>query len=125
MKFLDLVEDAINKLEAQGELAIEDDSPRCWYHLIKKGKELRCIVGHMMPEEVAQVADGEIQTLKYSYEPLAAQWAKQFSESEIDFLQELQSIHDLNDHLTISEIIGLMREALNREKLYGTTRRAE
>lgn len=87
--------------------------------------DLRCIVGHMMPEEVAQVADGEIQTLKYSYEPLVAQWAKQFSEAEIDLLQELQNIHDFNDHLTISEIIGFMREALNREKIYGTTRRAE
>lgn len=125
MKLLDLVEDAINKLEAQGELAKEDDSPRCWYSLTKNGKDLRCIVGHMMPEEVAQVADGEIQMLEFSYEPLAAQWAKQFSESEIEFLQELQNIHDLNDHLTMGEIIGLMREALNREKLYGTTRRAE
>ena len=79
----------------------------------------------MMPEEVAQVADGEIQALEFSYEPLAAQWAKQFSESEIDFLQELQNIHDLNDYFTMGKIIGLMREALNREKLYGTTRRAE
>ena len=125
MKFLDLVEDAINKLGAQGELAKEDDSPRCWYSLVKNGKELRCIVGHMMPEEVAQVADGEIQTLEFSYEPLVAEWAKQFSEPEVEFLQELQNIHDLNDHFTMAEIIGLMREALNREKLYGTTRRAE
>ena len=120
MKFLALVEDAINKLEAQGELSKEDNSPRCWYHLIKEDKELCCIVGHMMPAEVAQVADGEVQTLEYSCQPLVAQWAKRFSESEIAFLQELQNIHDFGRKLTFSEIIRQMREALNGEKLYGS-----
>ena len=123
MKFLDLVEDAINNLEAQGEFAKEDDSHRCWYHLIKNGKELRCIVGHMMPLNVAQEVDGEVQLLKDSYEPLAIQWAEQFTEGEIQFLQELQNIHDFEP--SFDETIKKMRIALRRERLYGTTRRAE
>lgn len=121
-EFYDLVKQAIDKLEAQGVPAKEDDSPRCWYHIVKNGVELRCIVGHMMPLEVAEVADGEIGTIAEHMAPLEAArdsvyaWVDQFTPEQVNVLCDLQVLHDDVAPENFALAIQKMREVLESEQ---------
>ena len=118
-EFYDLVKQAIDKLEAQGVPAKEDDSPRCWYHIVKDGVELRCIVGHMMPLEVAEVADGEIGLIAEHMDDVANDsvyaWVDQFTPEQVNVLCDLQALHDDVAPENFALAIQRMREVLANE----------
>jgi len=70
VKFVNMVTEAICKLEAQGELSKEDIGSGCHYRMNKGDKTLCCIVGHMMPDDtnryhadIRYVGDSCISTL--------------------------------------------------------------
>lgn len=112
-EFYDLVKQAIDKLEAQGVPAKEDNSPRCWYHIVKDGVELRCIVGHMMPLEVAEDSDGGVFVIEgtdYTHE-----WVSQFTQEQLRVLNDLQVLHDDVAPENFALAIQEMREILANE----------
>lgn len=120
-EFYDLVKQAIDKLEAQGVPAKEDDSPRCWYHVVKDGVELRCIVGHMMPLEVAEVADDEIGLIAEHMDHVSNdsvyEWVDQFTPEQVNVLCELQAFHDdIISEEDFTPYIQKMREVLANEQ---------
>lgn len=116
-EFYELVKQAIDKLEVQGVPAKEDDSPRCWYHMIKNGVELRCIVGHMMPLEVAKVADGGLVKLRSVWTPPGTasapvyNWVAQFTPEQVGLLCTMQEFHDDIAPKDFTLAIREMREA--------------
>ena len=114
-KFIQLVSAAIDALEAQGQYSY--DLYRCNYY--KKG--ICCIVGQMMPKDVAVEADGESKTggdsnigsLYYMLEDnkkgALASWLRQFSINQIALLTKLQVFHD---HGAILK--GVMKESIEQ-----------
>jgi hypothetical protein len=86
VKFVNMVTEAICKLEAQGELSKEDIGSGCHYRMNKGDKTLCCIVGHMMPDDTTRyhadiryVGDSGISTL---YEK-DFYWTKKFTKDQI------------------------------------------
>ncbi len=113
IKFVNMVTEAISKLEVQGELS-KTDSGGCFYHQKKSdGVVLCCIVGHMMSDEsIQKQADGcehddsSISTLYDEGFP----WATQFTNAQIEVLSKLQYYHDnIKNEWTFPEIISKMR----------------
>ena len=82
-EFKNLVSQAIDKLEKQGEKCV-DHYGGCQY-FNEKGQS--CIVGHMMPEDVKlNTFDGDVEDLE---------WAQElFSDKQIGVLMDLQYEHD-------------------------------
>lgn len=112
-KFVNMVTEAICKLEAQGHL--NKIFNVCWYQYDKDdGTVACCIVGHMMKYDHIRVAaedfgSAEDSSITSLYQE-GFHWTQQFHEGQIVILQELQALHDnLNNDLTFPEIISKMR----------------
>ncbi len=117
VKFVNMVTEAISKLEAQGELSKEENSSGCSYQMVKGNKTLCCIVGHMMPDDYTRkqadhhnAGDSGVSSL---YER-DFHWLQQFTKSQIYVLEEFQVLHDnFNNDYTFDEIISKMRTRIS------------
>lgn len=117
-KFVNMVTDAINKLETQGELSKQFHNDQCAYQMIKDSKKLCCVVGFMMPSDDVRLTAESFDTncngtgisslFEYGF-----YWAKQFTKEQINLLTELQSTHDnIFDNLVFDAIISKMRNRI-------------
>ncbi len=117
-KFVNMVTDAISKLETQGELSKQFHNDQCSYQMTKGSKQLCCVVGFMMPNDGVRLTAESFDTncngtgisslFQYGFS-----WAKQFTEEQINLLAEFQSIHDnLFDNLVFDAIISKMRSRI-------------
>jgi len=98
-QFLQLVENAINAFNKQGQFSRGEFGNKCYY--LHEG--LCCIVGHMMPDEHTRVrADNQDETNILSLYDSGFDWAKQFNSQQIDLLADLQSIHDTGFSMDVS-----------------------
>ncbi len=115
-KFVNMVTEAISKLEAQGELSKAVIGSGCLYQMVKGDKTLCCIVGHMMPDITRKQADHHYagdSGVSSLYER-DFYWLQQFTESQIYVLEELQVLHDnFNNDYTFDEIISNMRTRIS------------
>ncbi len=113
IKFVNMVTEAISKLEAQGELSKEDHGSGCLYQMVKGEKTVCCIVGHMMPDEDTRIqadrhnaGDSGVSSLHTRDFP----WLQQFTSRQIGILEEFQVLHDnFNNDYIFDEIISKMR----------------
>ena len=94
--FIELVREAIDKLEAQGEPSL---GPNGCAYLNHEGR--CCVVGFMMPDdETRRQADdrGPDEDLPTNIYALAIErelpWTKQFDAEQLSILASLQNIHD-------------------------------
>lgn len=123
-KFVNMVTEAISKLETQGELSKADRSNLCSYQMNKGSKQLCCIVGFMMPADSVRLAAEEFNTngdgtsISSLFEH-DFHWAKNFTEKQIGMLAELQNIHDnLHGLRTFDEIINKMHSRVEDYVIY-------
>jgi hypothetical protein len=107
--FVDLVEEAIDKLEKQNDFS-KDGNGGCFY-LNNKGH--CCIVGHMMPNDIVRKeADsyrdtGLIELVEQEFE-----WTRQFTKEQIDLMYQLQRQHDAY-HISVDTAVCDMRDSLS------------
>lgn len=84
-EFKNLVSQAIDKLEKQGERCVNEYGDCKYFN--EKGQS--CIVGHMMPEDVEDIEVNSDLTVE------ALEWAQElFSDKQIGVLMDLQYEHD-------------------------------
>jgi hypothetical protein len=112
-QFLQLVENAINAFEKQGQFSRgATTESKCFYS--RNG--LCCIVGHMMPDEAIRVnADSQPSTSILSLYGSDFEWTKQFNRTQIDLLHALQGHHDTNCYM--DEALTEMRYSLHHYRV--------
>ena len=109
--FISLVRNAIYKFEAQGKFS-RNVSGGCFYN----NRGLRCIVGWMMPDYVAILADTQVQSGILDLAADGFEWTNQFNKEQIDVLSGLQYDHD---HLqNVSDAVAKMKHVIDDYERY-------
>lgn len=111
-EFIELVEQAIDKLEIQGKPS-KNGTGGCFYQS-ENGD--CCIVGHMMPDSVTrELADSFEDTDIMALTLYPFEWVLKFTTKQLEFLLNLQAIHDsmpLGMENDFSNSIDKMREVI-------------
>jgi hypothetical protein len=112
-QFLQLVENAINDFEKQGQFSRgATTESKCFYS--RNG--LCCVVGLMMPDEATRAdADSQDETNILSLYESGFDWAKQFNYKQIDLLHSLQNLHDTS--WSMREALIEMRDCLHHYRV--------
>lgn len=109
--FISLVRDAINNFEVQGKFS-RDVGGGCSYN----NDGCRCIVGWMMPDYVAILADTQVESGILDLADDSFEWTKQFNKEQIDVLSKLQDYHD---HLQgVADAVAKMKHVIEDYERY-------
>ena len=110
-EFISLVRDAINNFEIQGKFS-RDVAGGCFYN----NNGCRCIVGWMMPNDVATLADKQIESGILDLAADGFEWTKQFNKEQIDVLNGLQGYHDHSQD--VADAVAKMKHVIEDYERY-------
>lgn len=116
-KFINLISDAIQEFKKQGEFSKDTKGKACYY--FHPTKKISCIIGHMMPTSVREVADQlsshtEVDYIRWSDASgrISFPWIREFTDEQIEYLRALQKEHDNGENFesTIVELTRMLDE---------------